>query len=163
MALWRLGTIYLNGDLGLNKNIARALELLHRAAEVGSRHAHDKLGQVYYNPDFGIKRDVPRALRHWTSAAEQGHPNSRYYLGIDDGNNKRFDRALAHFMIATRMGDRHSLKMIKNMYAKDDCSKEEYAEALRSFQIADDEMRSKQREDGQAFAKVFLSGLLPRY
>lgn len=163
MALWRLGTIYLSGDLGLGKNIPRALELLHRAAEVGSRHAHDKLGQVYYNPNYGIKQDIPRALRHWTDAAEQGHPNSRYYLGIHDGNKKRWGRALAHFMIASKMGDKHSLKMIKNMCKQNFCSRMEYAEALRGFQLADDEMHNKQREDGQAFAKVFLSGLLPRY
>ena len=54
-------------------------------------------------------------------------------------------------MISAKMGHERSLEMIKEMFTGGDATKEQYAEALRGYQHAVEEMKSAQREEAKAF------------
>ena len=58
-----LGEQYFYGELGLTKDVPRAIELWTEAAELGSLDAHFHLGVVYYNGN-DVQEDKPRGIHH---------------------------------------------------------------------------------------------------
>ena len=76
-----LGDKYDYGQLGLPKNVPRAIELWTEAAELGSIDAHHDLGFVYYNGE-GVEEDKPRGIRHWQEAAMKGYVVSSTILAL---------------------------------------------------------------------------------
>ncbi|EJK44854.1 hypothetical protein THAOC_36574, partial [Thalassiosira oceanica] len=71
-AIAHLGNKYFYGELGLAKDVPRAIELWTEAAELGSVIAHHDLGLVHYNGK-GAEEDKPKGIRHWHDAAMKGH------------------------------------------------------------------------------------------
>ena len=102
-AINHLGTKYYFGDLGLAKDVPRAIELWAEAAQLGSLEAHFSLGTMYYNGE-GVEDDKPRGIRHWQQAAMEGHAESRHNLGAVEGNNGNCELALQHWIISAKMG-----------------------------------------------------------
>ena len=80
IAIYYLGDNYFYGELGLMKDVPRAIELWTEAAELGSLDAHNNLGHVYYYGE-GVEEDKLRCIRHWQQAAMKGHVDSRHNLG----------------------------------------------------------------------------------
>ena len=143
-----LSGINYHGDLGLAKDVPRAIELLTRAAELGLLDAHFKLGQIYFSGD-GVEEDKPSGIHHWQQAAMKGHVFSRRNLGIVEGNNGNYALAVQHWVISAKMGDQGSLNGIKKMFKGGDATKAQYAEALLGYRDAVEEMKSPQREDAK--------------
>ena len=75
-AIKLLGDMYYNGELGLAKDITKAIRLWTEAAELGSLIAHSQLGLRYYN-GIGVEEDKPMAIHHWQQAAIKGCVFSR--------------------------------------------------------------------------------------
>ena len=75
-----LGGHYYFGDLGLTKDVTRAIALYTEAAELGSLDAHYRLGDAYYAGE-GVEEDKPRGIRHWQQAAMKGDVDSRHAIG----------------------------------------------------------------------------------
>ena len=148
-AISNLGNKYYFGKLGLTKDIARAIELWTEAAELGSLDVHFNLGGEYYH-GVGVEEEKPRGIYHWQQAAMKGHVLSRYCLGLvvasDNGNH---ELAVQHWMISAKMGSEKSLNSIKNMFMKGQATKAQYAEALRGYGDAVEEMKSPQREEAK--------------
>ncbi|EJK45430.1 hypothetical protein THAOC_35956 [Thalassiosira oceanica] len=147
-ATQRLGNQYYHGELGLVKDVPRAIELWTRAAELGSVDAHNDLGFVYYY-GHGVEVDKPRGIRHCQQAAIKGHVESRLYLGLVDYDNEDYKSAVQHWMISAMMGHEDSLNLIKEMFKEGQASKAQYAEALRGHRDAVEEMKSPQREEAK--------------
>ncbi|EJK46282.1 hypothetical protein THAOC_35055 [Thalassiosira oceanica] len=145
-AIYQLGNKYGNGDLGLTMNVPRAIELWTEAAELGSVDAHYMLGVAYYY-GYGVNVDKPRGVRHFQEAAMKGHVPSRHSLGYDEFHNGNCELALRHWMISAKMGCEHSLNNIKDMFMEGRAIKAQYADALRGFGDAMEEMKSHQREE----------------
>ncbi|EJK65557.1 hypothetical protein THAOC_13565 [Thalassiosira oceanica] len=125
----------------------RAIEFLTEAAELGSLSAHCNLGARYYTGD-GVEEDKPRGIRHWQQAAMKGDVLSRHFLGYDEFQNKgNCKLAVQHWMISAKMGNEDSLNDIKHMFMKGEATKAQYAEALRGYGDAAEEMKSHQREE----------------
>lgn len=146
MAIKQLGDEYCAGNLGLTKDVPRAIELWTEAAELGSFDAHNILGHTYFTGD-GIKEDKPRGIHHYQQAAIKGHALGRHELGaieLDEGN---YELAVQHFMISAKMGLEFSLNEIKKMFMKGQATKAYYAEALGGYQDAMEQMKSPQREE----------------
>ena len=142
-AIYILGNMYFHGNLGLTKDVPRAVELWTEAAELGSINAHDKLGTVYFTGDDGVEEDKPRGIHHWQQAAVKGHAGSRHLLGCIEKDD---NLAVQHFMISAKMGDEMSLNDIKDMFKEGHATKAQYAEALLGYRDAVEEMKSPQRE-----------------
>jgi len=143
-----LGEQYYYGDLGLAKDIPRAIELWTEAAELGLVDAHYNLGHLYYSGG-GVEEDKPRGIYHWQQAALKGGVISRYNLGAAEVKEGNYDLAVQHYMISAKMGYEKSLNNIKKMFMKGKATKAQYAEALRGYQTAVEEVKSPQREEAK--------------
>ena len=59
-------------------------------------------------------------------------------------------RAVKHHMIAVSFGDNDSLEKIKRMFKNGDATKEDYTQALRSYQAYLGNIKSPQRDEAAA-------------
>ena len=84
---------------GLQTNRRRAVELYTEAAELGSIDALHILGD-------GVQKDNGKAAEFYEKAALQGHAESRYNLGCMEKNKGNNDRALRHWLISVKMGEK---------------------------------------------------------
>ena len=147
-AIYKLGDSYFRGDLGLQKDLQRAVGLWEEAAEVGSVDALHNLGVLY---DFGdgVQKDEAKTVQFWIKAAMQGHVESRFNLGCFEGKKGNYDRAVRHWLISAKMGDKDSIENIKTTFMAGFATKEQYAEALRGYQDAVEETKSHDRDEGK--------------
>ena len=143
-AIYFLGCKYYHGELGLVKNVPRAIELMTEAAELGSIGAHYNLGAAYYSN--GVEKDKPKGIHHWQEAAMKGHAQSRHNLGFAEHENGNYKLAVQHLMISAKMGLEDSLNDIKEMFKEGHATKAQYAEALMGYRDAVEETKSPQRE-----------------
>ena len=160
VAVYYLGTCYRDGDQGLEKDVTRAVELLQRAAELGTKKAHFDLGYIFDEgtDDKGIDKDMTRALDHYELAAKQGHVIARYNLGVISCDTWNNGLARKHWKISSKLGDKDSLDYIKQMYMEGLASKSDYAEALRGYQEAVEEMSSPERDEAKALRAALAEG-----
>jgi len=148
IAMKGIGSMYRDGD-GLPRDQAKALELWHRAGELGSAEAYYNIGNAYQLGD-GVERDMKKAKHYWELSAIKGNVQARHNLGVSEAQAGNADRALKHYLIATRDGSFNSLETIKRYSLNGDATKDEYAKALQSYQAYVDEIKSKQRDEAAA-------------
>ena len=141
-----LGQDYNHGMYGLQTNMLKAVELWTEAAELGSVKALYSLG-IAYESGNGVQKDMATAVKFWTEAAMQGHVQSRYNLGHYEGEKGNYDRAVRHLLISAKMGHKRSVEMIKQSFKAGFATKEQYAEALKVYQDAVEEMKSHDRDE----------------
>ena len=72
-------------------------------------------------------------------------------MGAVEYKAGNYDRALKHYMIAVRGGDTRSVKNIQHLYMEGHATKDHYANALRSYQVYLNEIKSDQRDKAAAF------------
>ena len=149
VAVCELWYSYHHGQLGLEKDEARAVELYECAAELGSKDAQYSLG-VLYMKGTGVGKDTAKAIRHYEAAAMSGHVSARFNLGCEEHSAGNYDLALQHYLIAAKLGDQDALTNVKGMYMDGLATKADYAEALRGYQGAAKEMRSPDRDEARA-------------
>jgi tetratricopeptide (TPR) repeat protein len=149
-AMYNLGCFYCNGSLGLPRDHAKALELWHRAAELGDADAVCNVANAY-RVGRGVEVDEKKAEHYAELAAIEGESKARYNLGVVELHADNYNRALKHFMIAARDGYSNSLEGIKLMYENGDATKDDYSKALRSYQAYLDDIKSDQRDEAAAF------------
>ena len=147
-AIKDLGDSYYYGELGLTKDLPRAIELWTAAAELGSLDAHCELGMLYYNGN-GVEVDKPRGLHHYQQAAIKGDVPSRHNLGAVEFNAGNYDLAVQHFLISSKMGHEESLNGIRIMFREGHATRAQYAEALLGYRDAVEDMKSPQREEAK--------------
>ncbi|EJK60572.1 hypothetical protein THAOC_19046, partial [Thalassiosira oceanica] len=83
---------YFFGQLGLQKDMRKAVELYSEAAELGSVETLFSLGNAYFLGE-GAKEDKKKAVQLWSKAAMQGHAESRHNLGAIEMERGNRDRA----------------------------------------------------------------------
>ncbi|EJK67950.1 hypothetical protein THAOC_10934, partial [Thalassiosira oceanica] len=152
MIIWALGRKAYIGEYGLEKDMTRAIELYERAAELGVSVAHYNLG-VLYARGTDVEKDTAKAIRHYETAAICGHVNARHNLGIIEGKAGNHVIALEHMMIAVKLGHEYSLNMVKSAFMAGLATKVNYAEALRGYQSAIEEMSSPDRAEAKALGR----------
>ena len=102
-AILRLGQTYFFGELGLQKDMRKAVELYTEATELGSIEALFNLGNAYELGE-GVGEDKAKAVHFLAKAAMQGHVESRHKLGFLEADKGNYDRAVRHFLISAKMG-----------------------------------------------------------
>ena len=150
MGMRVIGCMYRDGVHGLPQNSAKALELWHRAGELGDALAYYNIG-VTYEIGHGVEIDKKKALHYFELAAMKGSVKARCHLGVVEGQAGNTDRALKHWMIAVKGGNANSLENIKRMLGYGDATKDDYAKALRSYQAYLNEIKSDQRDEAAAY------------
>ena len=141
---------YNNGVLGVPQDRAKALELYHRAGELGYASAYYSIGHAYYC-GRGVEIDTRKAKHYWELAATGGHVGARYNLGALEEDAGTISRALKHYMIAAGCGDNESLKKIREFYMNGHATKDDYANALRAHQKYVDGIKSAQRNEAAVY------------
>ncbi|EJK59631.1 hypothetical protein THAOC_20114, partial [Thalassiosira oceanica] len=99
----------------------------------------------------GVQQDKAKAVKFYAKAAMQGHVNSRYNLGNHEGRKGNHDRAVRHWLMSAKMGHKDSAGNIKRAFMAGLAMKEQYAEALKGYQDAVEEMKSHDRDEAKAF------------
>jgi len=148
VAMLFLGDKYYFENLGLEKDVQRAIELWTEAAKLGLSYAHHKLGNCYF--DGEVAEDHAKAVQHWKKAAMRGNIDSRNSLGVYEVENGNYGRAARHYLIAAKMGESVSLNNIKEMFVGGIATKEHYAEALKGYWDSVEEMKSQERDEAKA-------------
>jgi TPR repeat protein len=129
-----------------------AFEYWTKAAGLGDVGAHHNISYLYRDGE-GVEKDLKKQLHHLEEAAIGGHSKARHYLGFNDGENGRHDRARKHFIIAAKQGEDDALEMAKLGFTKGIMSKEDYEAALRGHQAAVDATKSEQRDAAEEYYK----------
>ena len=93
-----------------------------------------------------MEKDTAKAIRHYEAAAMRGYVLARFNIGCEERRARNFDLALQHWMIAAKLGHEKSLHNVKVMFMKGLATKDDYAEALRGYQSAVEEMNSPYRD-----------------
>ena len=148
-AIFNHGIYYREGIRGLPQDYAKALELFHRSGELGYVKAYVNIGYTY---EFGrgVEVDKKKAKYYNELAAIGGDSQARYNLGCMEENVGNEDRALKHYLIAARSGFVKSLEAVKDLYSEGHATKEDYTNALRSYQTYLSEIKSVQRDTAAA-------------
>ena len=144
-AMLNLGCGYDQGIYGCPRNHHKALELWHRAGELGYAQAYNNIGTSFCKGE-GVERDMKKAMYYLGLAAICGDVESRFNLGFLETQEGNMDRALRHYMIAVESGDTYSLKKIKQLFTDGHATKDDYTKALRMHQAYLDEIRSDPRD-----------------
>ena len=152
VAIDLLGQKYSFGSMGLKKDARKAAELWTKAAELGSIEALFNLGHVYLNGE-GVQQDKAKGIQYFEKAAMQGHVASRHNLGENEVKSGNYDRAVRHFLISAKLGYEDSVENIKEMFKVGLVTKEMYAQALRGYQDAVEEMKSPERDEAKKYYK----------
>ena len=79
----------------------------------------------------------------------KGYAESRHSLGFPEYKEGNYLGAVQHLMISAKMGYEKSLNNIKGMFMEGQATKAQYAEALRGFGDAVEEMKSHHREEAK--------------
>jgi len=140
-----LGFAYKRGDYGLPQDTEKANELYLKAGELGCAVAYYNLGNSYKD-GTGVEVDMKKCKHYWELAAMKGCVTARHNLGCSEGAAGNERRAMKHFMIAARAGEKSSLNMVKKGYIEGLVTKDEYANTLRAYQKIQDEMKSDERD-----------------
>ena len=133
MAIYNLGCYYRDGIRGYPQDYDKALELFHRAAELGQNEAYYNIGYAYSQGE-GVEVDKKKRRQYYELAAMRGNETARYNLGNDEMRAGNMERALKHHMIAVGGGYADSLKQIQRLYTNGHASKDDYTTALQLYQ-----------------------------
>jgi len=143
------GYSYYQGTGGYPQDYVKALESYHRAGELGYAEAYTNIGHAYMD-GRGAEIDKKKAIHFYELAAMGGSVEGRYYLGLEEEYAGNTIRALKHYMISTGGGHNKSLNNIKKKYTDGYATKEDYFEALQSYQVYLGETKSIQRDKAAA-------------
>jgi len=149
IAIFNRGNYYYQGMNGFTRDHTKALELWHRAAELGYALAHCSIGYSYDYGDCG-EVDKKKAKHYYELAAMMGGVTARRNLGNIEVAEDNIDRAIKHYTIAIRSGCTISLEEIKELYSNGHATKEDYTKALRLYQEYLGEIKSSQRDKAAA-------------
>ena len=149
VAIFELGYCNEEGVFGLTRDHTKALELWHKAGELGYAKAYGNIGNAYYNGQ-GVERDKKKANHYYELAAVGGDEKARHNLGVSEFHACNWDRAIKHYIIAAGDGHHNSVKAIQELYKLGLATKDDYASALQNYQEYLDEIKSDQRDKAAA-------------
>jgi len=152
-AFYSLANYYHNGRHGLVQSDSRGNEKLIRGAELGSSKCQCKLGMMYLGGYHGVEKDEEKAFYYMGLASIGGSTLARKLLGNAEFRKDNIKRALLHWMIAARSGDKESLERVQYGFKNAAVTKDEYANTLRAYQKSHDSMQSKERDEAVASGK----------
>ena len=154
IAIHNMGGYYNRGVMGFKQNSTKALELWHKAGELGYAPAYNNIGSIYLN-GAGVEADKKKAKQYYEMAALKGHAVARHNLGCIEYWAGNTDRALKHWLIAVGGGEADSLKRIQQFYSNGLATKDVYKKSLHAYQEYLNEIKNAQRDEAAAFDDDF--------
>jgi TPR repeat protein len=142
-AMCELAKYYYHGLKGLQQDQTKAIELLTRAAKLGSSSAHHYLGIEY---DKG--GDLKKAKFHFEAAAMAGHDMTRHNLASLEGKSGFVGRlrAMQHLKIGASSGSYTAMHCMQKAFEQGLISRDEIDSILTAYNNSCAEMRSEARD-----------------
>jgi TPR repeat protein/serine/threonine protein kinase len=135
-----LGVCYYNGS-GVDKDMAKAVELYQKAADLGHANAMRKLGYCYYNGS-GVEKDVEKAVELYQKAADLGNADAMYNLGLcyfyGSGVEQNVEKAVELYQMAADLGDADAMFKLGLCYDNGSGVKHDAEKAVELYQKAAD-------------------------
>ena len=144
-AIHVLGCDYYYGEMGVQQDYKKGIELCLRAGELGCVRAYGNVAQIY-DEGKGVEKDEKKATHYWELAAMGGGVFSRHNLGVWEAYAGNIDRAVKHWMISAVAGCDDSLEEIRQCFLRGHATKDDFETAQRAHKKAKDETRSDQRD-----------------
>ena len=155
-AIYGRGCDYYHAAHGLPRDYEKAVKLWHRAGELGHAAAYFNIANAYRRNGNGMERDeVHKAKHYYELAAMGGNIEARHNLGVFELHGGNYDRALKHFILASSGGMKASLSGIQEMFKKGVATKDDYTQALRTYQAYLNEIKSPQRDEAATFSEEY--------
>ena len=101
--------------------------------------------------------DMKKAQYYYELATIGGDMMARYKLGVFENHAGNTHRAMKHFTLAAKAGDKLSLNCVKVYFMDGSITKDDYANTLRAHQNSRDEMKSEQRDITNMFFQQELT------
>ena len=136
---------YYAQGLGISQDNSKANDLWLKAGELGYAAAYFNLG-CSNDKGLGVEMDKKKAKYYYELAAIGGNVLARYRLGVMEGWAGNHKRAIKHFILAARAGDKESLDMVKREFKIGFVTKDEFANTLRAYHERQKEMKSDARD-----------------
>ena len=146
-----LAIAYAQGTMGMRQDWTKANELFLKAGELGYASAYNNLGNSYHNGN-GVEIDKKKALHFYRLGAIKGDLMARHNLGSNENEAGKIHRAIKHYLIAARFGNKVSLDVVKQGFMQGVVTKDEYEQTLRSYHKCLDETKSDMRDEAAASA-----------
>ena len=156
-SMQQLAVHYLNGEMGLQKDLVKAIEMYQKAGKHGCASAYGKIGHFYYCDETflcdtkltceRVEKDYKKARQCWELAAIGGCTISRYALARLEMGNGNDVIASKHFLISAKAGCKKSLNQLKNCFKNGHITKDDYAGALRAYQTQCEDRKSATRDE----------------
>jgi TPR repeat protein len=150
-SMYILGNKYYLGQLGLQQDREKAMELWTRASVLGSSQAHFHLGAYY-----GEGGDSKKSKFHYEAAAMAGHEVARCNLGTNVAQSGNAGRAVKHWTIAASTGHHYAMDALLICFKQGSISRHEIDLTLTAYNNACVEMRSKARD---AFIRMTVDSI----
>ena len=140
-AMYALGNDYYNGQLGLQQNKERAMELRKQAVKLGCSWAHFQLGNQYH-----AGGDSKKEKFHYEAAAMAGHEVARYNLGCAEFESGNMERAVKHWIIAASAGEHSAMQNLSILFGNGYVSRDAIDSILTAYNSSCMETRSEARD-----------------
>ena len=141
-SIYLLGSNYYHGQLGLQQDRERAIELWTQAADLGSTKSYSQLG-AYYRAEGG---DSKKSKFHYEAAAMAGHENARSKLGCMEGRSRNIEQAVKHWVIAASAGEYDAMHNLTKNFEQGWVSRDTIDSTLTAYNSSCAEMRSEARD-----------------
>lgn len=148
-AFFQMAQQYLIGEVGVEQHAQKALDLLIKAAELGSVEAYAIIAEAYgiIAAKYQMEMGMGKTRRLLEVSAKKGFYVAHEYLGNIETEDGRVGNAIKHWAVAASAGSQYSLDKLMEAYRNSQFSKEGLGQVLRAFQSSNDEMKSKARCD----------------
>jgi len=140
-AVCQLGSYYYDGLKGFPQDLAKAMELYAKAADLGPSKAHYNMADVYYKGG-----DLKKAKFHIEAAAMAGDDVARTNIGIMESKSGNRERAIKHWKIAASAGNYTSMYNLLVSLNEGSVSRESINSTLAAYNNSCVEMRSEARD-----------------
>jgi TPR repeat protein len=140
-AIYILGSYYYHGQLDLQQDHSKAMELFASAAELGYSQAHNNLAKFYHQ-----RGDLKKAKFHGEAAAMAGHEVARCNLAILEWNSGNIEQAVKHWTIAASAGYYQAMHELRLLLEKGVISRESIDPTLKAYNNSCAKMRSEARD-----------------
>ena len=106
--MYTLASLYIEGNYGIQQNMQRGVELMHKAAELGYPDAQNELGVLYYQGE-GVSQNYTEAFKWVQMSANAGSALAQRNLGMfykqGIGCNANTAMAASWYEKASNQGD----------------------------------------------------------
>ena len=148
----QLALFYLEGEYGLPKDDAKALDLMRQSAELGEIDAKYALAVFSMTGDLGLEIDEAKSIIYFEQAAKGGNVLARFNLGQKEFRNRNFKRAIRHWRIAAAAGYDEAVMRLMSCFEEGVITLEELAGYIQARDKAAIEINSDDRNRAKKIA-----------